>query len=109
MATPGGSRPGGRLARDSGTSIAVAARPTRATGTFIKKTQPHQWWVRIHPPRIGPMGIEMKLAPAHTPTALGRSSSENRTVRAERAMTMIPAPAIPSTTRDAMKAPTLGE
>jgi hypothetical protein len=42
------------------------------------------------------------FAAAQIPTALGRSSSENNTVSAEMAITMIPAPAKPRTTRAAM-------
>jgi hypothetical protein len=43
------------------------------------------------------------------PTAFGRSSSLNITVRADSAITMMPAPAMPSTTRAAMNSPTLRE
>ena len=45
------------------------------------------------------MGKARKLAAAQMPTARGRSCSENRTVSAEMAMTMIPAPASPSRRR----------
>ena len=55
------------------------------------------------------MGRATKLAAAHTPTAFGRSSWLNNTVSAESAMTMMPAPAMPSTTLAAMNSPTVLE
>src|ERR1019366_3262931 len=58
------------------------------------------------PPRTGPIGRARKLAAAHTPTAFGRSSLLNSTVRAEIAITITPAPAIPMSTRAAMNSPT---
>jgi hypothetical protein len=58
---------------------------------------------------MGPIGKAMKFAAAQMPTAFGRSSSLNSTVSAESAMTMMPAPAIPSTTRAAMKSTTVLE
>ena len=51
------------------------------------------------------MGRARKLAPDQMPTALGRSSSVNSTVSADRTITMMPAPATPSTTRAAMNSP----
>ena len=49
------------------------------------------------------------FAAAQTRTALGRSSSENRTARAETAITVSPAPASPSSTRAAMNSPAVRE
>ena len=105
-AMPRMSMPGRFAARVSGTSAISAVRPSRATGTLMRKTQPHQNSVSIQPPRIGPIGKEMKLATAQNPTALGRSRALNSTVTALTAMTMIPAPAIPISTRAAMNSAT---
>ncbi len=55
---------------------------------------------------MGPIGRARKFAAAQTPIAFGRSSSENITVSAESAITTMPAPATPSTTRAAMNSPT---
>src|SRR5450631_1938072 len=55
---------------------------------------------------MGPSGRAKKLDAAQIPTALGRSALLNRTVRDEIAITITPAPASPSRTRAAMKAPT---
>jgi hypothetical protein len=65
--------------------------------------------VSSQPPRIGPIGNDTKFAAAQMPTAFGRSSSLNITVSAESAITMIPAPAMPRTTRAAMNSPTVLE
>ena len=42
--TPTTSMLGLRSLRDCGTKMAAAVRPIRTTGTFIRKTQPHQKW-----------------------------------------------------------------
>jgi hypothetical protein len=50
-----------------------------------------------------------KVAAPQIPTARGRSCSLNRTANADSDITMIPAPASPSSTRAAMNAPLDGE
>src|ERR1019366_814516 len=86
----------GRLAeRDSGTSATTAIRPSSATGTFIRKIQPHHTFVSIQPPMIGPRGRPTKFAAPQIPTARGRSASSNSTVRMDSARTMMAAPASP--------------
>ena len=102
---PTTSSDGRSAARDSGTRCRTATNPIVATGTLSRNTQPHQMWPSIQPPRIGPIGRARKFAADQTPTAFGRSSSSNRTVRADSAMTMIPAPATPSSARAAMNDP----
>src|SRR5438445_786239 len=53
---PAGSIAGRWEARDSGTSVSTARRPIAATGTFMRKIQPHQQLVSNQPPTMGPMG-----------------------------------------------------
>src|SRR5580658_664806 len=55
---------------------------------------------------MGPIGKATKVTPAMTPTAFGRSSLLKSTVRTENAITMIPAPPSPMSTRAAMNAAT---
>src|ERR1039458_4323 len=55
---------------------------------------------------MGPIGKATKLTPAQMPTAFGRSSLSNSTVRAEIDMTITPAPPRPMSTRAAMNSPT---
>ena len=93
---------------DSGTSASTATRPSRATGTFTRKIQPHQTWLSIQPPTIGPSGRPMKLAAPQIPIARGRSASSNSTVMIESTITMRVAPASPSATRAAMNTSGLG-
>jgi SLT domain-containing protein len=91
-----------RSERDSGISALAASRPSAATGTFIRNTQPHQACESSQPPTIGPTGTARKFAADQTPIAFARSSSVTRTVSAASAITITPAPAAPSTTRAAM-------
>src|SRR5262249_2113779 len=102
MAT--GSRAGGRAARDSGTKRPTAIRARSVTGTLMRKTQPHQRFVNIHPPRIGPIGRARKIAAAGTPIARGRRPWSKRTVMTERDVVMSPAAPRPSATRATMSA-----
>ena len=106
--TPARSMPGRLAERDSGTSASTATRPSSATGTFMRKIQPHQTWLSIQPPTIGPSGRPMKLAAPQMPIARGRSASANSTVMIESTMTMSVAPARPRATRAAMNASGLG-
>ena len=99
---PAGSIAGRWEARDSGTSVSTARRPIAATGTFMRKIQPHQKLVSNQPPKMGPMGRARKLAAAQMPTARGRSSSVKITVMTESAITTIAAPATPRMRRPAM-------
>ncbi len=99
---PSGSSAGFSAERDSGTSAMTATNPSKATGTFIRKIHPHQKFVSSQPPKIGPTGRAMKLAADQTPTARGRSLSENRTVSTESAMTTTAEPAAPRMIRPAM-------
>jgi hypothetical protein len=55
---------------------------------------------------MGPIGKATKVAPAMTPTALGRSALVNSVVRAEKAMTITPAPAKPMSALAAMNSGT---
>ena len=96
--------PGRSADRELGTRTSTATRASSATGTFIRKIQPHQKLVRSHPPMIGPRGRPTKLAAPQMPTARGRSASLNSTVRSESTVTMSAAPASPSTTRAARNA-----
>jgi hypothetical protein len=44
-----------------------------ATGTLIRKTEPHQKFSSSRPPTIGPMATPRPTAPAQMPMARGRS------------------------------------
>ena len=106
--TPTRSMPGRLADLDSGTSASTATRPRRATGTFTRKIQPHQTWLSIQPPTIGPSGRPMKFAAPQMPIARGRSASAKRTVMIESTITITVAPARPRATRAAMNTSGLG-
>ena len=45
-----------RTPNDSGISVATATRASAATGTLIRKTEPHQKLSSSQPPSSGPTG-----------------------------------------------------
>ena len=76
---PGTSIRRPRAPCDSGISVATAIRASTATGTLIRKTDPHQNLSSSQPPSSGPTGKPRNVAPITTAMARGRSSSVNRT------------------------------
>ena len=101
---PGQSIAGRVSARDSGTTRTTRTKPAITTGTLMRNTQPHQALASIQPPTIGTSGSARKFAAPQTPIARGRSSSSNRTVITDRAMTIMAAPAAPRIARAAIRA-----
>ena len=71
----------GRLeeSRDSGIQRSAPRAPTPATGTLIRKTEPHQKWESNHPPAIGPMAIPRPVVPDQIPMARACSEGSRNT------------------------------
>ena len=92
------SRPGeGSL--DSGTKATTATIPSRATGTPIRKTAPHQKCSSTAPPASGPPATAIPAVPAHTPMARPRSRGGNTLVMTARVVGWTAAPPMPMTAR----------
>jgi len=54
---------------ESATSRSAQAKPAAATGTLIRKIEPHQKYCRSRPPMIEPSAIPAPLVAAHRPMA----------------------------------------
>ena len=68
---------------------------TAATGTLMRKMDPHQKWLRRKPPVTGPMATPTPVTPAQMAMAFGRSSGENTFVRMESVAVTTSAPPSP--------------
>ena len=102
---PGRSIRRPRAPCDSGISVATAIRASTATGTLIRKTDPHQNLSSSHPPSSGPTGKPRNVAPITTAMARGRSSSVNRTGITAMDMGRITAALSPRMARAAISSP----
>ena len=72
------------------------------TGTFTRKTEPHQKCSSSHPPTIGPIAMPRPDTPAQIPIARPRSSAGKTFVRIDNVEGMISAPPIPMSARVAI-------
>ena len=52
--------------------------PSSASGTFTRKTEPHQKWSSSQPPMIGPSGMPPATEAVITPIAFVRSFSSSK-------------------------------
>src|ERR1700730_15072216 len=90
---------GSRLPR---TRKRPAASATITTGTFTKKTEPHQKCWRRYPPMVGPTTMPRPETPAQIPIACPRSSDGNSLVRIDRVAAMMMQPPTPARPRAAI-------
>ena len=81
-----------------------ATSATITTGTFTRKTEPHQKWLSSQPPTIGPIAMPRPETPAQMPIARPRSSAGKTLVRIESVEGMISAPPTPMSDRVAISA-----
>ena len=88
--------------RDDGTTTAMAPKASRAMGTLMNSTDPHQKCSSRIPLMSGPMAPPAPAKPAHTAMALPRSWGGKTTVRMDSVAGMISAAPSPITARRAM-------
>src|SRR3954451_4636225 len=101
---PTGSSALGWGSFESGTIRRPRISATITTGTFTKKTEPHQKLARSQPPTIGPVAIPRPDTPAQMPIARPRSCAGKTFVRIDRVDGMISAPPTPMSARLAINA-----
>jgi hypothetical protein len=91
---------------ESGTSQMAHATPMAATGTLIRKTDPHQKRVSSRPPTMGPSAPPAAPAPAHRAIARCRwLASRKMSVMIDSVDGIISAPPIPMPARAAIRMP----
>ena len=81
-----------------------AISATITTGTFTRKTEPHQKWLSSQPPTMGPIAMPRPETPAQMPIARPRSSAGKTLVRIDSVEGMISAPPMPMSARVAINA-----
>ena len=88
---------------DSGRTKCPIETAITTTGTFTRKTDPHQKWARRSPPTAGPSALPSALTAAQIPMARPRSlGSVKRLVRIESVAGMMSAAPIPMHARAAI-------
>jgi hypothetical protein len=103
--TPTGSRFGRSAARLSSSAKIPPTNAMTATGTLIKKTDPHQKCCRSQPPRRGHAAAPMPPTPAQIPMARARRRPEKVDAMMARVAGMRRAAPNPMTVRAAIRGP----